>query len=50
MKRVFYFVANAIAGIVLFLLVLDPTRPLAPIFILLALAVACVAVARCWRR
>lgn len=41
MKRVFYILANGFAGIVLVLLVLDPTRPLAPIFVLLALAVVC---------
>lgn len=50
MKRVLYCLANGFAGIVLVLLLLDPTRPLAPIFILLALAVACVVVARYWRR
>lgn len=39
MKRVQYFFANGFAGIVLVLLLLNPTRPLAPIFVLLALAV-----------
>ena len=41
MNRVLYFFANGFAGIVLVLLVLDPSRPLTPIFVLLALAVAC---------
>jgi len=44
MNRVFYFFANGFAGIVLVLLVLDPSRPLAPIFVLLALAVVCAVV------
>ena len=39
-----YILANGFAGIVLVLLVLDPTRPLAPIFVLLGLAVACAIV------
>lgn len=50
MKRVLYFLANGFAGIVLVLLVLDPSRPLAPIFVLLALAVGCAVVAWYWRR
>ncbi len=50
MKRVFYIFANGFAGIVLVLLVLDPTRPLAPIFVLLALAVICTVAAWYWRR
>ena len=50
MKRVFYFLANGFAGIVLVLLVLDPSRPLAPIFDLLTLAVICAVVAWYWRR
>jgi hypothetical protein len=41
MKRVLYVLANALAGIVLILLLLDPTRDLAPVFVLLALAVVC---------
>jgi hypothetical protein len=44
MKRVFYFLANGFAGVVLVLLLLDPSRPLVPVFILLALAVVCAAV------
>jgi hypothetical protein len=39
-NRVFYILANClVAGVVM--LLLDPTRPLAPIFVLLALAVVC---------
>lgn len=45
MKRVLYFFANSFAGIVLVLLLLDPSRSLAPIFVLLALAVVCSFVA-----
>jgi hypothetical protein len=41
MKRVFYILANGLAGVVLVLLLLDPTRPLVPVFVLLALAVVC---------
>jgi hypothetical protein len=41
MKRVLHLLANALAGIVLILLLLDPTRNLAPVFVLLALAVVC---------
>jgi len=50
MKRVLYFFANGFAGIVLLLLLLDLSRPLAPVFVLLALAVACAVVACYWRR
>lgn len=50
MKRVLYVLANGFAGIVLVLLVLDPTRPLAAIFVLLALGVVCAVVAWYWRR
>ena len=39
MKRVLYLLANLLGGVVLVLLLLDPTRPLAPIFVLLGLAV-----------
>jgi hypothetical protein len=46
MKRVFYILANSFAGVVLVQLLLDPTRPLAPVFILLALAVVCAVVPR----
>lgn len=41
MKRVLYLLANTLAGIVLILVLLDPTRNLGPVFVLLALAVAC---------
>jgi hypothetical protein len=44
MRRFLYILANGFAGVVLVLLVLDPSRPLVPIFILLALAVVCAAV------
>ena len=44
MKRLFYILANGFAGIVLVLLLLDPSRPLIPVFILLALAVVCATV------
>jgi hypothetical protein len=40
MKRTLYFLADLLGGVVLVLLLLDPTRPLAPIFVLLGLAVA----------
>jgi hypothetical protein len=43
-KRILYFFANGFAGIVLVLLLIDPTRHLAPIFVLLALAVVCAIV------
>jgi hypothetical protein len=43
MNRFLYFSANVFAGVVLVLLLLDPTRPLVPVFILLALAVVCAA-------
>jgi hypothetical protein len=46
MKRVFYILANGFAGVVLVLLLLDPARPLAPVFVLLALAVVCAVVPR----
>lgn len=42
MKRVLYYLATLLGGVVLILL-FDPTRPLLPIFILLALAVVCAA-------
>ena len=45
MKRVLYFLANLLGGVVLDLL-LDPTRPLAPVFVLLALAVVCAVLPR----
>ena len=39
MRRVLYFLANLLGGVVLVLLLLDPTRPLVPVFVLLGLAV-----------
>jgi hypothetical protein len=50
MKRILYFFANGFAGVVLLLLLLNPSRPLAPVFVLLALAVTCAVVAWYWRR
>jgi hypothetical protein len=38
MKTVLYTLANIFAGLVLVLLLIDPNRPLKPIFVLLALA------------
>jgi hypothetical protein len=49
MKRVLYLLANLLGGVVLVLLLLDPARPLVPIFILLAAAVVC-AVLPSWLR
>lgn len=45
MKRILYIVADAFAAVVVILLLLDPTRPLAPVLVLLTLAVACAIVA-----
>jgi hypothetical protein len=50
MKRALYVLANGFAGLVLVLLLLDPTRPLAPVFVLLALAVVCAVAPRFLRR
>lgn len=50
MKRVLSILANGFAGIVLVLLLLDPSRPLATIFVLLALAVVCAVVPWSLRR
>jgi hypothetical protein len=46
MKPTLYVLANGLAGIVLLLLLLDPTRPLAPVLLLLALAVFCALLPR----
>jgi hypothetical protein len=40
MKRALYLLANLLGVVVLVLL--DPTRPLAPVFVLLGLAAVCV--------
>jgi hypothetical protein len=40
MKRALYLLANLLGGVVLVLLLLDPARPLGPIFILLAVVCA----------
>jgi hypothetical protein len=42
MKRLLSMLANALAGAVIILLMLDPTQPLAWACVLLALAVGCV--------
>jgi hypothetical protein len=39
MRRLSYFVANVLGGVVLALLVIDPTLTLWPVFVLLGLAV-----------
>jgi hypothetical protein len=39
MKRLSYAVANVLGGVVLVLLLIDPTRTLLPVFVLLGLAV-----------
>jgi hypothetical protein len=41
MKRALYLLANLLGGVALVLLLLDPGRPLGPIFLLLAAAVVC---------
>jgi hypothetical protein len=41
MKRALYVLANLLAGQVLVLLLVDSSRPLAPILVLLGLAAAC---------
>jgi hypothetical protein len=46
MRRLLYLLANLLGGLVLILLVLNPTRPLMPVFGLLGLAVGCVVLAR----
>jgi hypothetical protein len=45
-----YILANVLGGVVLVLLIVDPIRPLAPVFILLGLAVLCAIVPRFLRR
>jgi hypothetical protein len=45
-----YLLANPFGGVVIVLLLLDPTRPLAPIFFLLALGVVCAVLPRFLRR
>jgi hypothetical protein len=50
MKRGLYFLANLFSGIVIALLLFDPTRPLTPIFGLLALAVLCALAPSFFRR
>jgi hypothetical protein len=50
MRRGLYILANALAGLVLVLLVIDPTRDMTPIVALLAAAVVCAAVPSFLRR
>jgi hypothetical protein len=45
-RRFLYILANLFGGAVLVLLLLDPTRPLGPIFIRLGLAVVCAVAPR----
>jgi hypothetical protein len=44
MRRAFYIAANALAGLVLVLLVIDPTRDMRPVVVLLVAVVVCAAV------
>jgi hypothetical protein len=44
MKRVFYVLANLFGGVAVVLLLLEPTRPLAPNLGLVTLAVVCALV------
>jgi hypothetical protein len=46
MQRVLYLLANLLGGVVLVLLLLDPSRPLGPVFVLLGQAAVCVLVPR----
>ena len=41
MKRCLYVPANLLAGLVLVLLLVESSRPLVPVFVLLGLAVVC---------
>jgi hypothetical protein len=44
MRRALYIAANALAGLVLVLLVIDPTRDMRPVVVLLVAVVVCAAV------
>jgi hypothetical protein len=46
MYRALYLLANLLGGVVLVLLLIDPTRPLGLVFVLLGLATVCVVVPR----
>jgi hypothetical protein len=46
MARSLYILANFFGGLVLILLLVDPTRPLTPIFVLLFLGVVCAILPR----
>jgi hypothetical protein len=50
MRRALFVLADVFAGAVLVLLLIDPTRYLGPVFVLLALAVGCAGVAWLVRR
>jgi hypothetical protein len=50
MRRLLFLLANLLAHVVIVLLLIDPTRPLAPVFVLLALSVACAALPAFLRR
>jgi hypothetical protein len=41
MKRALYLLTNLLGGVVLVLLLLDPGRPLVPVFLFLAVAAVC---------
>jgi hypothetical protein len=45
MPKMLFFLANLLSAVVLVLLFLDPARPLAPVFVLLGLAVLCAILA-----
>jgi len=49
MRCFLFTLANILGGVVLVLLILDPTRPPGPIFVLLAAYVACIALANLGR-
>jgi hypothetical protein len=40
-KRISYFIGNTLATVVVLLLLVDPTRPAAPVFILSVAALGC---------
>ena len=44
MNRFLYFVANFLGGIVLVILLVNPRRPLIPIFVLLGAAILCAVI------
>jgi hypothetical protein len=46
MKRAFQLVANLLGAVVLVVLLMDPTRPLLPVFALLGMGAGCIVLAR----